>query len=256
MSPAAMRMISAPVAVEPVNAILSTPGCRTRCAPTVGPGTGNHVDDAGRETDLAGKLREPQRSQRRRVVGLQHDRAARGQCRRELPRRHQQRVVPRHDLPGDADRLLQRVEEERAADRVRAARDRRDRGGEEAEVLDRPFSSAFTDEIALPTLRASSSASSLRFATIASASACSRRERSVGGVLPQSPASAARANVDRAVDVLGARERRREREARPSRARSARASRRPRRTRRRSRGRTPASRSPRPWTLAFRVRLP
>ena len=56
--------------------------------------------------------------------------------RRELPRRHQQRVVPRHDLPGDADRLLQRVGEQRAADRVRAAGDRRDRGGEEAEVLD------------------------------------------------------------------------------------------------------------------------
>src|SRR5215212_1676936 len=56
-----------------------------------------------------------------------------------------------------------------------------------------PLSSAFTDEIALPTLRASSSASSFRFATIASASACSRRERSFAGVLPQSPSSAARA---------------------------------------------------------------
>ena len=45
----------------------------------------------------------------------------------------------------------------------------------------------------MPTLRDSSSASSLRFATIASASACSRRERSFGGVLPQGPSSAARA---------------------------------------------------------------
>src|SRR5262249_14852365 len=34
---------------------------------------------------------------------------------------------------------------------------------------------------------------SFRFATIASASACSRRERSVPGVLPHGPASAARA---------------------------------------------------------------
>src|SRR2546422_2947900 len=43
---------------------------------------------------------------------------------------------------------------------------------------------------ALPiSLRASSSASSLRFAWIASASACSRRERSFGGVFPQAPAS-------------------------------------------------------------------
>ena len=55
------------------------------------------------------------------------------------------------------------------------------------------LSSALTDESALPTLRTSSSASSLRLATSASASACSRRERSVGGVRPQSPSSAARA---------------------------------------------------------------
>src|SRR5262245_31712341 len=55
------------------------------------------------------------------------------------------------------------------------------------------LSSAFTEESALPTFRTSSSASSLRLATSASASACSRRERSVGGVLPQSPSRAARA---------------------------------------------------------------
>ena len=33
-------MISAPVFVEPVNATLSTPGCRTRYAPVVGPSPG------------------------------------------------------------------------------------------------------------------------------------------------------------------------------------------------------------------------
>src|SRR5215831_5810933 len=55
------------------------------------------------------------------------------------------------------------------------------------------MSSALTDEIALPTLRTSSSASSLRFATIASASACRSRERSVGGVFPHGPSRAARA---------------------------------------------------------------
>ncbi len=56
-----------------------------------------------------------------------------------------------------------------------------------------PPTSAFTDEIALPTLRDSSSVSSLRFAAIASPSACSRRERSFGGVLPHGPSRAARA---------------------------------------------------------------
>ena len=58
-----------------------------------------------------------------------------------------------------------------------------------------------TEEIALPTFLASSSASSARFATIASASACRSRARSVPGVLPQSPASAPRAGLDGAVDV-------------------------------------------------------
>src|SRR5436190_11432570 len=56
-----------------------------------------------------------------------------------------------------------------------------------------PATSALTEEIALPTLRTSSSASSLRFATIASASAWRSRDRSVGGVFPHGPASAARA---------------------------------------------------------------
>ena len=112
----ASRMISAPVFVEPVNATLSTPGWRTRYAPTVGPSRGNDVDRPGREADLRGELREPECAQRRLRVGLQHDRAAGGKRGRELPRRHQQRVVPRDDLAGDADGLLQRVEEERAAD--------------------------------------------------------------------------------------------------------------------------------------------
>ncbi len=58
-----------------------------------------------------------------------------------------------------------------------------------------------TEEIALPTFRDSSSASSARFATIASASAWRSRARSVPGVLPQSPASARAGSLDRAVDV-------------------------------------------------------
>ena len=101
------------------------------------PVAGDDVDRAGREADLGRELGEPQRGQRRLRVGLEHDRAAGRERGRELPRRHQQRVVPGDDLAGDADRLLQRVGEERAADRVRAAADRADRGGEVAEVLDR-----------------------------------------------------------------------------------------------------------------------
>ena len=130
-------MISPPVAVEPVKATFSTPGCWTRCAPTVGPGPGTTLIAPGGKPTSAASSAIRSADQRRRGVGLQDDRAARGERGRELPRRHHQRVVPRHDLAADADRLLQRVEEERAADRVRAAGDRGDRGGVEAEVLDR-----------------------------------------------------------------------------------------------------------------------
>ena len=55
---------------------------------------GDDVDRAGREADLGGELGQPQRCQRRLRVRLQHDRAAGRERGRELPRRHQQRVVP------------------------------------------------------------------------------------------------------------------------------------------------------------------
>ena len=100
------------------------------------PVTGDDVDGARGEADLGGELREADRRQRRLRIGLEDDGAAGRECRRELPRRHHQRVVPGHDLARDPDRLLQGVEEERPADRVRAAPDRRDRRAVEAEVLD------------------------------------------------------------------------------------------------------------------------
>ncbi len=130
-------MICAPVSVEPVNAILSTPGCLTRCAADRRARAGDDVDRARREPDLGRELGHAERRQRRLRVGLEDDGAAGRQRRRELPGRHHQRVVPGDDLAGDADGLLQRVEEERAAERVRPARDGGDRGRVEAEVLDR-----------------------------------------------------------------------------------------------------------------------
>ena len=55
------------------------------------------------------KLDASARTRERRLLGrLQHGRAAGADRRRQLPRRHQHRVVPRDDLPGDADRLAQR----------------------------------------------------------------------------------------------------------------------------------------------------
>ncbi len=130
-------MISPPVLVEPVNATLSTPGWRDEVRAERRAVAGDDVDRPGGEADLGRQLGDAEHGERRLRVGLEDDGAAGGERRRELPRRHQQRVVPRHDLRGDADRLLLRVEEQRAADRVRAPGDRRGRRGEVAEVLGR-----------------------------------------------------------------------------------------------------------------------
>ena len=48
---------------------------------------------------------QQKRGERSLLGGLQHDRAARGQRRAQLPRRHQQREIPRNDLPDHADGL-------------------------------------------------------------------------------------------------------------------------------------------------------
>src|SRR5205085_10212596 len=48
------RMISPPVCVEPVNATLSIPGWRTRCAPVVGPSPGTTlITPSGKPTSEA-----------------------------------------------------------------------------------------------------------------------------------------------------------------------------------------------------------
>ena len=129
-------MISPPVAVEPVNATLSTPGCLTRYAPVVGPSPGTMlIAPAGKPTSLASSA---SRSTLSGVCGsgLRTTVQPAASAGESFQTRHQQRVVPRHDLRADADRLLERVAEERAADRIRAAADRADHRGEEAEVLD------------------------------------------------------------------------------------------------------------------------
>ena len=79
-----------------------------------------------REPGLLDQLSQPQRGQRRLLGRLQDHRAAGGERRGDLPRRHQEREVPRDDLAADADRLLERVDERvRPADRDRLALDLR-----------------------------------------------------------------------------------------------------------------------------------
>ena len=53
-----------------------------------------------------------QRRQRRLLAGLQHEGIPRGEGRRDLPREHHQRNVPRYDLPDYADGFVARVSEE------------------------------------------------------------------------------------------------------------------------------------------------
>ena len=101
--PAIDRAIALPTSVEPVNATLSTSSCSTSARP-VGTGAGQDVDHARRQVGLLADLGEEQRGQRGRLGGLQHDRVAAGQCRRDLPRQHQQREVPRDHLSRNAER--------------------------------------------------------------------------------------------------------------------------------------------------------
>ena len=82
---------------------------------------GDDVDDARRELGLAAHIGEEERRQRRRLRGLQHDRVARCERRRDLPGEHQQREVPGDDLAGDAERLRLPVRE-RVLELVRPAR--------------------------------------------------------------------------------------------------------------------------------------
>ena len=107
--PASRRWIALPTSVEPVNAILST-SASTSAAP-VRAVAGDDVDDARRQLGLAEHVAEEQRGERRRLGRLQHDGVAGGERGRELPREHQQREVPRDDLPGDAERPRRAVRE-------------------------------------------------------------------------------------------------------------------------------------------------
>ena len=121
--PAAARMTAVPVAVEPVKATLSTPGCSASGAPASGPKPGEHVEDAGREAGLLEEPRELERRGRRLLGRLGDDGAARGQRGRELPRQQQHRRVPRRDRGDHADRLAARVDQPvlaRAGDRLAA----------------------------------------------------------------------------------------------------------------------------------------
>ena len=67
---------------------------------------GDDVDHAGRQSGFGHDLGEEQRAQAGVGGGLEHDRVAHRNGRRDLPGQHQQREVPGDDLPDHADRLV------------------------------------------------------------------------------------------------------------------------------------------------------
>ena len=102
--PAVERAIILPTSVEPVNATLLTSPCSTSARP-VSPAPVTMLTTPGGQVGLLADLGEQQRGERCGLGGLEHDRVARSERRRDLPRQHEQREVPRDDLAGHAQRL-------------------------------------------------------------------------------------------------------------------------------------------------------
>lgn len=83
------------------------------------PITGHDIQHARRKPGLLGQLRDVQRRQRRLLRRFEHDGVPHGQCGPDLPRHHQQREVPRDDLPAHAHGLVSGVAEEVPVQRYR-----------------------------------------------------------------------------------------------------------------------------------------
>src|SRR3954464_11522610 len=139
--PASARWISLPTAVEPVNATLST-SARTSAAPAAPSPVMTFTTPGGRSASwqisasssaVSGVVSAGFRTgglpggRRRRLGRVQDGGVAGGKRGRELPRRHQQREVPRHDLADHAargerapgERVLQLVRPARVGEEVR-----------------------------------------------------------------------------------------------------------------------------------------
>ena len=81
----------------------------TTAAPT-SPAPGSTLSTPGGQPGLGGDLGEHQRGERGGLGGLEHDRVAAGERRRDLPRGHEQREVPRDHRADHAERLRCRAE--------------------------------------------------------------------------------------------------------------------------------------------------
>ncbi len=70
--------------------------------------SGDDVDHAGGQPSFLTKLSECERRERSEFGRLQNDRVSRGQRRRNFPRQHEQRKIPRNDLANHSTRFMLR----------------------------------------------------------------------------------------------------------------------------------------------------
>ncbi len=169
--------------------------------------TVHHVQHARRQQVL--DQFDQHEDRRRRLLGrLEHDAIARGQCRRELPHRHQDREIPRNDLTDHAERLVEVIRDGVVIDLGERAFLRAHAAGEIAEMIDRERDVGrhrFADRLAVVDrfgqrdARADSASirSAMRFRMFA---------RSAGDVLPHA-ALRARCAASRASSISASRER-------------------------------------------------
>jgi hypothetical protein len=66
---------------------------------------GQHAEDTIRDSGLRGECSDPDRRQRRFLRRLQDERVSGGERRSDLPGRHDEREIPRHDRRDHADGL-------------------------------------------------------------------------------------------------------------------------------------------------------
>ena len=128
-------MIRRPVVVSPVKAILAMRGLEASGLPASTPKPLTTLSTPGGSRSPISSISTMMR-QRRLLGRLEHDAVAGGECRGQLPRRHQDREVPRNDLPDDAERLVEVIGDGRLVDLRQRAFLRADAAGEVAEVVD------------------------------------------------------------------------------------------------------------------------
>ena len=102
-------------------------------APHDSPKSGHDIDDARRQSAIRKMIREFESGERCLLCRFQNAGASRRNRRRQLPRRHQQRIIPRDNLSRHADRLFQRERHRIVRNGIHLAGDFR---GEAAVILE------------------------------------------------------------------------------------------------------------------------